>query len=442
MVDRSEDLAWRVTEGVVMITTKIKAGGNNILSPYDVRDLVFERTSFIPPQIHEIPTGSLETSEEPRTGGESEDKVAVVEPDLLVQNIKEFTGVDYWEEEGGGTIEATDTGYLIINANSEMHQEVTSLLNDVRRFNTSVVSIDSKFLNVTRAFLQEVGVDWRGLGGDNKGTVALLDDVTNGLDDNASRGGDNSGTGDPAANPVSGAFFNDGADGDVRARTENYFSSDLGRFLGTDGGLTAGITLLDDLQLQAIFTAIEKRSNVEVVNSQMLTVLNNERGHVAIINQTAYVRDFDVEVAQASFIADPIVDVIQDGVVLDVRPVISYDRKYVTMHLEPTVADLQRPIPTFTTSLGGSTLPVTFQLPTLTVTTFATNAKVPDGGSVLLGGLRQVFSRERTATVPILGSIPLLSFFFKQEGISDESFSLMVLVRAHITDVYDLAMGK
>ena len=85
---------------------------------------------------------------------------------------------------------------------------------------------------------------------------------------------------------------------------------------------------------------------------------------------------------------------------------------------------------------------MTFQLPTLTVTTFATNAKVPDGGSVLLGGLRQVFSRERTATIPILGSIPLLSFFFKQEGISDEAFSLMVLVRAHITDVHELAMDK
>ncbi len=163
---------------------------------------------------------------------------------------------------------------------------------------------------------------------------------------------------------------------------------------------------------------------------------------MAIINQTAYVRDFNVEVAQASFIADPVVDVIQDGVVLDVQPVISYDRKYITMHLEPTVAELQRPIPTFTTSLGGSTLPVTFQLPTLTVTTFATNAKVPDGGSVLLGGLRQVFSKERTATVPILGDIPLISFFFKQEGVTDESFSLMVLVTANITDVHELAMGR
>lgn len=45
---------------------------------------------------------------------------------------------------------------------------------------------------------------------------------------------------------------------------------------------------------------------------------NGERGHIAILQQQAYVRDYDVEVAQASFIADPKVDVLQSGSVLDV----------------------------------------------------------------------------------------------------------------------------
>ncbi|MBK8976528.1 MAG: hypothetical protein IPM29_11475 [Planctomycetes bacterium] len=42
------------------------------------------------------------------------------------------------------------------------------------------------------------------------------------------------------------------------------------------------------------------------------------RGHVAFLNQQSYVRDFDVEVAMSSFVADPQVDVLQSGVVLDV----------------------------------------------------------------------------------------------------------------------------
>ncbi len=42
------------------------------------------------------------------------------------------------------------------------------------------------------------------------------------------------------------------------------------------------------------------------------------RAHAAFLQQQAYVRDFDVEVAQASFIADPQIDVLQSGTVLDV----------------------------------------------------------------------------------------------------------------------------
>jgi hypothetical protein len=42
------------------------------------------------------------------------------------------------------------------------------------------------------------------------------------------------------------------------------------------------------------------------------------RAHVAFIDQQAYVRDFDVEIASGAFIADPKIDVVQSGVVLDV----------------------------------------------------------------------------------------------------------------------------
>lgn len=316
-----------------------------------------------------------------------------------------------------------------------MIARIESLLTDMRRNQTPIVTVDSKFLTISRNFLQEIGIDFRGLGGSgNKGTAVSLDDTTNGLVSNASQGLDNGGTGDPAANPLAGYYYNDGGDGDVRARTENYFASDLGRVLSPTGGLTAGWTFLDDSQLNMILKAVEKRQDGEVVNSQILSVVNKGRGHVAVINQTTYVRDFDVEVAQAAFIADPKVDVVQDGIVLDVQPTILNDRKYIILNLSPTVAELQRPIPTFTTSLAGSTLPVTLQLPTLTVTNFATTVKVPDGGTVLLGGLRQVLNKERRAEIPALARLPLIGMLFKQEGTADESRSLMVMVRAQITD--------
>ncbi|MEQ1633001.1 MAG: hypothetical protein ABL997_11560 [Planctomycetota bacterium] len=437
MVQKSTNLAWTVRNGVVVIGNKSDASGTIQSDVYDVKDLVFKRTEFLAPRIRDIP-GSGDTDDSPRAGGEGDDKVSFIEIADLVTNVQDATDPAYWGTEGVG-ITPEDTGYLLVKASPTMQKLVAGVLADMRRSATPVVTIDSKFLTITRNFLQEVGVDFRGLGGaGNKGTTATLDDVTNGLDDNASRGTDNGGTGDPAANPLSGAFFNDGNDGDVRGRTENLFTSGLGQALTPNGGFTASWAYLGDTQIQAILRAVEKQEDAEIVNSQYLSVLDKERGHVAVINQTAYVRDFDVEVAQASFIADPKVDVIQDGIVLDVRPVIQQDRKYIILNLNPTIAELSRPIPTFTTSLAGSTLPVTLQLPNLRVTSFATTARVPDGGTVLLGGLRQVLTRERRAEIPLLSQLPLLSFFFKQEGVADENRSLMVMVRAWITDIRDI----
>ncbi|MBL8733298.1 MAG: hypothetical protein JNN13_13085 [Planctomycetes bacterium] len=433
MVKKSTNLAWTVRNGVVIIGNKSQAAGTLTNEVYRVQDLIFAQTQFTPPTVRDIP--GEQQSDTPRTGGEGDDKVAGIEIGDLVNALKEATDPEYWNNDGV-SITPEDSGLLTVKASPEMQAKVKKTLDDMRRFQTPIVTIDSKFLTISRNFLQEIGVDFRGLGGSgNKGSTVALDDATNGLVSNSSQGLDNGGTGDPAANPLAGFFYNDGGDGDVRGRTENFFANGLGRSLTSNGGLTAGWTFLNDLQMAMILKAVEKHQNGEIVNSQILSVVNKGRGHVAVINQTAYVRDFEVEVAQAAFIADPKVDVIQDGNVLDVQPVILNDRKYIILNLNPTVAELQRPIPTFTTSLAGSTLPVTLQLPNLTVTNFSTTVKVPDGGTVLLGGLRQVLTKERRAEVPVLSRLPLLSILFKQEGQADENKSLMVMVRAQITDV-------
>ena len=45
------------------------------------------------------------------------------------------------------------------------------------------------------------------------------------------------------------------------------------------------------------------------------------RANLTVTQQTAYLKDFDVEVAQGAVIADPVIDIVQSGVVLDVAVV-------------------------------------------------------------------------------------------------------------------------
>jgi general secretion pathway protein D len=310
----------------------------------------------------------------------------------------------------------------------DVQREVKAFLEDLRRFSSSIVTIESKFLTVADNFIQEIGVDWRGL--DNQ----ILDDVTNGLEDSASLGLDNQGSGDASGPPSAGFFFDDGGNGDLKGHAENYFGTALGGALSTIGGLTAQWTYLGDKQLSAIIHAVEKKENIEVLNDQLLSVHNTQRAFVTAINQQAYIQDFDVEVAQFQAIADPQINVLEEGIVLEVRPTIQHDRKYITLEVQPTVAKVVS-LRNFSTTLGGQTQAVTFQLPELEVQSVFTTAVVPDGGSILLGGLSRIRNIERRAEVPWLANIPLVGFFFKEEGYSDEKTSLMIMIRAWITDV-------
>ena len=109
------------------------------------------------------------------------------------------------------------------------------------------------------------------------------------------------------------------------------------------------------------------------------------------------------------------------------------------------VADLLEPIPTFATSLAAAFAPVIIQLPELRLQQARTTVRIPDRGSILIGGLKNITTVDRQSSTPFLGKLPLLSFLFSRKGRSDEVTHLMILVRAEITDLSaqeELVMGR
>jgi len=130
MTSRSDELGWTVRSGVVEITTPDQVQGEATMRTHDVRDLIFARTEFLPPVISGIPNGEVDAGS--RAGGEGDERVAAIEPDNLVQVVKSATIPDYWDTEGGGSIEFIDSGYLLVVATPEMQTEVAHVLDDMR----------------------------------------------------------------------------------------------------------------------------------------------------------------------------------------------------------------------------------------------------------------------------------------------------------------------
>ncbi len=433
-----DGFVWTTKGNVILFTKKEFLPKNLLTEIHNIADLTAPMTNFIPPTIRLVSPDDVSDEESPLFGAEEEEQIRPYGTgEELIELIRNAVAPKFWEE-GGGEINAYGDKSIVVKATADVQGQVSRFLDQLRGFAGVVVKVESRFLEVSENFLRDVGVDFRGLGGRTPGTLVNLDDVTNGLEDNASAGFDNGGTGNQtgaALSPSAGAYFNDGLDGDFRARTENMFDNPLGTVLSAAGGASLTLGYLDDTQVSMIVRATEKTLNARTLTAPIVTVYNTQRANLTMVNQVSYIHDFDVEVAQTSFIADPIVGIVQDGLTLDVRPTVSNDRRYITLELQPTVARLRRPIGTFTTFLGSSFAPVTIGLPELRLQQARTTVRIPDQGHILIAGLKEIRTVDQSSETPFLGKLPVLSFLFSRKGRSDEVSHLMIIVRAEIIDL-------
>ena len=75
---------------------------------------------------------------------------------------------------------------------------------------------------------------------------------------------------------------------------------------------------------------------------------------------------------------------------------------------------------------------ITVQQPVIASTNVFTTVAVPDGGTVLLGGVKRLSESRNMAGVPILNKIPYISRLFKNTGVGRETQSLMLMVTPRI----------
>jgi hypothetical protein len=75
---------------------------------------------------------------------------------------------------------------------------------------------------------------------------------------------------------------------------------------------------------------------------------------------------------------------------------------------------------------------ITIQRPIFEIISVASTVSVPDGGTVLLGGIKRLREGRTMAGVPILNKLPYISRLFKNTGVGRETESLMMMVTPRI----------
>src|SRR5262249_55529557 len=136
----------------------------------------------------------------------------------------------------------------------------------------------------------------------------------------------------------------------------------------------------------------------------------------------------------------PSVGTFPNGVLLSTTPVVSADRRYVRMTLSPTFTALngfttiQVPAAVGGSGIGGGSSVVkgTIQLPNFSFSSVSTTVTVPDGGTVLLGGVKRMTENRTELGVPVLSKVPMINRLFRNVGIGRTTSSLMMMVTPRI----------
>ncbi len=81
---------------------------------------------------------------------------------------------------------------------------------------------------------------------------------------------------------------------------------------------------------------------------------------------------------------------------------------------------------------GSAAINAQIQLPRFNLTTVSTTVTVPDGGTVLLGGVKRLNEERREFGVPVLSKTPMLNRLFRNIGIGRTTSSLMLMVTPRI----------
>ncbi len=473
------DLGYKVEPGYVLVTTRDKLQQNLPIVTYPVQDLVAQIPNF-GGQAPRFEVGDItEAAAGAGAGGGFGELFGTGEAigeeegvgwqdlvDIIQRNVNALADptVAGWVDEGGPAAIDYMNGLLIVTQTRNGHVRVADLLDKLRRERAIMISVESRFIQVTDDFLQDITLDvdvsirtntnrWNtggrlaqdpsivgfdtlpGIGDTNVVQAPMLDGFGNVITD---ADGNPIFTETVTAIPQHGqpiTVSQTGSNGAGTASLLPLANTAFQSFTGDEGGLIVSGVFMDDVQVGFLMRAIQADVRTHTLFAPRITLYNGQRGYISVSSVVTYIADAEPVVAEAAVAWDPVIASIPVGATLDVKATVSADRRYVQMDLRPQVADVTLPMPTRTITaavpgLGIAT--VTIDLPVVQVEDFKTTVSVPDSGTILLGGNKRMLETEAETGVPVLSKIPILRRLFNNRASVRRATNLLILVRPKI----------
>ncbi|MDE0959710.1 MAG: hypothetical protein OSB09_02930 [Planctomycetota bacterium] len=414
--------SYVIRSGAVLIGPSDSVRNDLFLEFYEVSDITKAHPDFRAPKL------ALQSSQDGDAGGggglfdlggDEDTQETTLDSDLLVELV--ITALFGDEGEADGESVKYQNGKLVARTTLENHRKLIQLLEALRKSTGVMVTVEARFIDLQDNFLESIGVDYGNPFNSN---------LPNPISDT-----------DGAGAQIASGFEIVDAQGeiDVRAAAYNAFSLPLGSSvspfeISNRGGFAVQYNVLDSYALEAILEANQKSQQFRRLNAPRVTAFNTQISHSLVVDQSAYIEDAEVNQTGVVPVINPVIGILNAGSILQVRPTVSHDRKYVILEIEPTLA-VQLPSRFKVLTLGLTNLRVEF--PVLSVTNIKTTVTIPDGGTVLVGGLKRTVTQDAQVGIPSISRLPFLDFLMGRKGEARMQSNLFVLISSKITVIRD-----
>lgn len=372
--------------------------------------------------------------------------------DKLIDLIKTTVSPETWDDGGGtGTISSFNVNLsLVVSQTQEVHEQIANLLEQLRRLQDLQITIECRFITLSDSFYERIGVDFNVNFKSNNasaftGTGGASHSTTNGIPtsyhESAKATSDYYGTNLSSAD----IKLNQGSSALALPMYGNFNMSD-------NAGATMGFSILSDVEAYLFLEASQSTERSNILQAPKVTLFNGQQALVQDVTDTPFVVSVIPVVGDFAAALQPVIVVLSEGTFMTVQAVASPDRRYVRLTVVPFFSQIGDVTQfTFTgstsssrdtssddennekkSSTSGSTTGTTVQLPEYSYVTVTTTVSVPDGGTILLGGIKRLSEGRNEKGVPILNKIPFINRLFKNTGIGRETTSLMMMVTPRI----------
>ena len=386
--------------------------------------------------------------------------------DSLIDLIISTVATETWAENGGGEAEIrpfpTNLS-LVVSQTQAVHEEIADLLEQLRRLQDLQVTIEVRFINLKDDFFERVGIDFDLNIEDGTGLPDLQNGATSDTPNALIPGASFEPRRHSAAVGIneskSGeAYPNYTGNLDVQFQ-QNSFELTPPQFggMGTEVG-QFGFAVLTELEATFFIQAVQGDTRTNVLNAPKVTLFNGQQAFVADAVQRPFVIIVIPVVGEFAAAQQPVIVVLSEGTLMSIQAVVSDNRRYVRLTVVPFFSNIGD-VDTFTfegstTSASTSTttdknavgnplkeeevstatnsVGTTVQLPTFQFVSVVTTVSVPDGGTVLLGGIKRLSEGRNERGIPLLSKLPYINRLFRNVGIGRQADSLMMMVTPRI----------